>query len=174
MKDFLQKHREILMYLLFGVLTTAVSWIIYFGIFRIWKIAFAVPEDATASGMYLAGYTVSQAISWVCSVLFAFFTNRAWVFTDAQKNISLVRQLGTFAGGRILTFALDYLVTYLGTLLLVFLFPSLTAVELVGREWNLDELAAKFVAAVLVVIGNYVFSKLFVFRKKKSGEAQND
>ena len=53
------------------------------------------------------------------------------------------------------------------------LFPSLTAVALLGREWNVDELAAKFVAAVLVVIGNYIFSKLFVFRKKKENAGEN-
>ena len=173
MHAFFRKHREVLMYLVFGVLTTLVSWIVYFGLFRLWKTAFSVPEDQTTSGMYLAGYTVSQVISWVCAVLFAFFTNRAWVFTEAEKNVPLFRQLCTFAGGRVLTFGLDYLVTYLGTLAMVALFPSLTAVALLGREWNVDELAAKFVAAVLVVIGNYIFSKLFVFRKKKENAGEN-
>ena len=100
-------------------------------------------------------------------MLFAFFTNRKWVFTDADRQVSLPAQLGAFAGGRVATFFLDYLVTYFGARALTALLPALTAVPLLGRDWNLCDILAKVVAAIIVIIGNYIFSKLVVFRNRK-------
>ena len=65
------------------------------------------------------------------------------------------------------TFFLDYLVTYFGARALTALFPALTAVPLLGRDWNLCDILAKVVAAIIVIIGNYIFSKLVVFRNRK-------
>ena len=112
-------------------------------------------------------HTKLTFIQWVAAVLFAFFTNRKWVFTDADKNVPILKQLGTFSVGRILTFFLDYGVTLGGGYALAKLLPMLNSVELIGREWNVNEIGAKIVAAVIVIIGNYVFSKLLVFKKKK-------
>ena len=53
-------------------------------------------------------------------------------------------------------------------ILAAILLPALNSVALLGREWNLNEIGAKVVAAVIVIIGNYIFSKLFVFKKKKA------
>ena len=121
----------------------------------------------------IAGYFASPvikliivAIALIAAVLFAFFTNRKWVFTDADKNTAVMRQLAVFAAGRVATFLLDYVVTYFGTIGLAYLLPSLNSVGFIGREWNLNEIGAKVVAAVIVIIGNYIFSKLFVFKKK--------
>ena len=74
------------MYLVFGVLTTLVGFGVKFGILAVWKIAFNIHPTDTDSVTYLSGAFIAQAISWVAAVLFAFFTNRAWVFTDAEKN----------------------------------------------------------------------------------------
>ena len=57
--------------------------------------------------------------------------------------------------------------TYFGALGLSALLPMLNSVGLFGSEWNFNEIGAKVVAAVIVIIGNYIFSKLFVFKKKK-------
>ena len=80
---------------------------------------------------------------------------------------STTRQLGTFAGSRLVTFFLDYGITYGGTLALGAVFPGMISVFLLGKNRNLAELLSKAVAAVIVVIANYVFSKLIVFRRKK-------
>ena len=95
------------------------------------------------------------------------FTNRAWVFTDADRNKPIYKQLPVFAGGRLLTFFLDYLITYFGALALSKLLPALNSQSLFGREWNINEIAAKLAAAVVVIIVNYFISKLLVFTKKQ-------
>ena len=166
-KALIKKHREVITYLIFGVLTTLVGWIVYFGIMYIGKAALGIPAEETTGGRYFALYSAAQVIQWVAAVLFAYFTNRKWVFTDADKSAPMLRQLGVFAAGRVATFGLDYVVTYFGTLALAAMLPSLNSVLLLGREWNINEIGAKVVAAVIVIIGNYVFSKLFVFKKRK-------
>ena len=168
LKAIVEKHKEIVMYLVFGVLTTFVGWAVYFGVMLVGKSALGIPSEVTSGGKYFALYTAAQVIQWVAAVLFAFFTNRKWVFTDADKNAPALRQLGVFAAGRVATFGLDYVVTYFGTIGLAYLLPKLNSVGFVGREWNLNEIAAKVVAAVIVIIGNYIFSKMFVFKNKKS------
>lgn len=166
-KALVEKYKEIIMYLVFGVLTTFVGWAVYFGVMYIGKAALGIPSEVTSGGKYFALYTAAQVIQWVAAVLFAYFTNRKWVFTAADRNAPVLRQLGVFAAGRLATFGLDYVVTYFGTIGLAALLPSLNSVELLGRDFNLNEIGAKVAAAVIVIIGNYVFSKLFVFKKKK-------
>ncbi|MBE6700011.1 MAG: hypothetical protein E7584_07240, partial [Ruminococcaceae bacterium] len=94
-------------------------------------------------------------------------TNRAWVFTDADKSTSLWKQLVPFAGGRVVTLGLDYVITIGLTLGLGALIPAWTAFELMGKTFNLCEIGSKLVAAVVVIIANYIISKLFVFKNKK-------
>lgn len=166
-KELYRKHREVILYLVFGVLTTLVGWVVYFALLWSWRAAFDIPAGETTDPLYFTGYTIAQVVQWIAAVLFAFFTNRKWVFTDADRAVSLPIQLGKFAVGRLATFGLDFVITYFGGMALSALSPSFNAVELFGRSWNLNEIAAKVVAAVIVIIGNYIFSKLFVFRKKK-------
>lgn len=163
--------REIARYLLFGVLTTAVAMVSNFGILWGGKAVFGVTENAGTT--YFAIYTVAKAVSWVCAVLFAFFTNKKWVFND---NISdrrgVSRQLAVFAGGRVATLGLDYLLNWamlwlMGALALNFL-DGLFGVSL--NTYN--ELIAWFVTQVAVVVSNYFVSKLFVFRENKTQKAE--
>ena len=166
-KSFLKKllSREVITYLIFGVLTTLVGWAVYFAIMMGGRAVFSIPKDDTSSGAYFGLYTAAQVIQWICAVLFAFFTNRKWVFTDADKSKKIIPQLITFSGGRVLTFILDYVITLAGGLLLAKILPMFNSFEIFGAEWNLNEIAAKLLAAVVVIIGNYIFSKLFVFKK---------
>ena len=163
---FLQKHRELLMYLLFGVLTTFVGWGVYYAVLLSGTEIFNIPAEVVTGARYFALYTAAQIIQWVCAVLFAFFTNKKWVFTTADKKVSVFKQLTTFSAGRLLTLGLDYIITFGLTLLLGCMFPALTSASLLGREWNLCEIASKFVAAAVVIVCNYFISKLFVFQKK--------
>ena len=159
--------REVITYLIFGVMTTIVGWAVYFAIMLGGRAIFSIPNDDTVSGAYFALYTAAQLIQWVCAVLFAFFTNRKWVFTDADKNKKILPQLLAFSGGRVVTLGLDYVITLLGGMALVSLIPALNSVTLIGITFNFNEVVAKVAAAVVVIVCNYIFSKLFVFKKKK-------
>ena len=160
--------REVVMYLVFGVLTTFVGWAVYFAIMLGGRAIFSIPNDDTTSGAYLGLYTAAQIIQWVCAVLFAFFTNRKWVFTEADKSKNIFAQLAAFSGGRVATFVLDYVVTFFGGLALSKLIPIFNEFTIFGLTLNLNEIGAKVVAAVLVIIGNYFFSKFLVFKDKKN------
>ena len=142
------------MYLIFGVLTTLVGWGVYYALLYAGRAIFGIPTDDVMSGKYIAVYTVAQVLQWICAVLFAFFTNKKWVFTDADKHVSIWKQL----------------VTYAGTFALAKLFPTLVSVLLLGKERNLAEILSKVIAAVVVIICNYIISKLLVFRKSKPEE----
>ncbi len=140
-KAIWQKYREQGLYLIFGGLTTAIDWVISFALYYVWSGAM---ETAPAL------VHVADVIAWTAAVLFAFVTNRIFVFESRQKGfLPIARELFTFAGGRVFTLLLQeaimaVFVTWLG--LNVYLF--------------------RIIAAVLVIILNYIISKLIVFRKK--------
>lgn len=161
------KHREMLMYLIFGFLTTVVGWSVYYAVLLGGRAILEIPVEETTSARYFALYTAAQIIQWVCAGLFAFFTNRAWVFTNADKSVSIWKQLVPFAGGRLVTLGLDYVITFGLTLALSALIPAWRAVELLGKTFNLCEIGSKLVAAVVVIVSNYIMSKWFVFKAKK-------
>ena len=166
-KDSYVKHREIVNYLFFGVLTTFVGWAVYFSVLLGGKAVAGIPAEQTEGGKYLLIYTVAQIVQWIAAVLFAYFTNRRWVFTDADKSAPILPQLGLFAAGRLATLGLDYAVTLFGGIALSSLLPRMNGVEIFGRSVNLNEVASKVVAAVIVIVGNYAFSKLLVFRQSE-------
>ena len=167
-KALCQKHREVLLYLIFGVMTTVVSWSVYYAVLLGGRALFDIPAEEITSGRYFVLYTVAQIAQWVCGVLFAFFTNRAWVFTDADKSTSWWKQLVPFAGGRVVTLGLDYAITIGLTFGLSALIPAWTSAALLGKTVNLCELSSKLVAAVVVIVANYIISKLFIFKNKKT------
>ena len=158
--------REVVTYLIFGVLTTLVGWAVYFGIMLGGRAVFSISSEDTSSGAYLALYTAAQIIQWICAVLFAFFTNRKWVFTDADKSKKILPQLVAFSGGRVVTLGLDYVITLFGGMALAALIPALNSVAVMGITLNFNEVIAKLAAAFVVIVCNYIFSKLFVFKKK--------
>ena len=166
MKNLFNKYREIIMYLVFGVLTTAVGFGTYFLIMAGAEHLLHIPMDNETSGTYIAVYVTAQVIQWVAAVLFAFFTNRRWVFTEADRSKDTFwRQLVLFAGSRVASFLLDLGVTYGCTLLLALWIatpPIILGISLTPG------IIAKLIAAFLVIIANYVLSKLVVFRKAKT------
>lgn len=156
------------MYLLFGVLTTAVGWGVKFTILGIWKTVFNIPPEDIESQNYWIGTVIAQIVQWVAAVLFAFFTNRKWVFTDADKNVSVPVQLAKFAGGRVATGVVEMFGTPLCTMAIGAIIP-VTATT-VFFLWNLAEFLATAGIAVIVIVCNYIFSKIFVFKNKKNQE----
>lgn len=143
------KYREQLLYLIFGGLTTVVDWSICFIGYRLF-----------AEQMEQYWFTVHaiDTVAWVAAVLFAFFTNRILVFRSRRRGLlPVLRELGTFAGGRVVTLLAQ---------------EAIMAVFVTAL--GLNEYVFKILAAVIVVIANYFISKLIVFRKGNRGSAPSE
>ena len=94
---------------------------------------------------------VANAIAWVVAVVFAYVVNARWVFQDKQEDaINETKKIAKFFGARVVTFGVEEL----GMFILVDLLKG-------------NNLIMKAIVAVLVIVLNYIFSKLFVFTKKK-------
>jgi putative flippase GtrA len=160
MKNFLKKYREIIAYLFFGVVTTAVSMGVYFAILAVAEYVLGVsPSEARFNAVRL----FAQILQWIAGVLVAFFTNKKWVFNAGGttcKETSI--ELSKFALGRVGTLGLDTILTF-GTVWL------LDAIGYVPFKFILTftaDLWSKIVASIVVIIVNYVISKFIVFKKK--------
>ena len=162
--------REAILYLVFGVLTTAVSWIVRFGILWPGKATFSIEDELSVQ--YTVLFTVASVISWICAVLFAFFTNRAYVFKDADKKANIWVQMVEFFGGRLATFVLFEWLLNLGVVFVLgailpehmeFLTVDLTPYRGAGIE-----LCAMGIASVCNIVANYIIGKFLVFKKAKS------
>ena len=155
---------EVTRYIIFGLLTTVVSLISNFAVLWGGRAALGITEGDSAE--YLALFTGAKVFSWVCAVLFAFFTNKKWVFRDEAKGgADTFRQLIVFSGGRLVTLGLDWVLN------IAFLWCanalSLTFLDgLFGLSLTkINELGAWGLTQVFVVASNYFFSKWLVFRK---------
>lgn len=147
MKDLFIKYKEIILYIFFGMLTTAVSFVSY-GILT--KLIHLQSD--------IVGIAVSNVISWICAVIFAFVTNKIWVFESRTGGAkALLSELWKFIAARLLTGALEW-----------FGVPFLVYIGLNQTVFGVKGMFSKFIVSVAVVILNYVFSKIFVFRKKKT------
>ena len=140
MKELLKKYKSVILYVIFGGLTTVVDWSVSFLLYYLWGDAI----DATP--ILLHGANV---IAWVAAVAFAYVTNRIWVFESKRRGLlPILGEIFAFAGGRVLTLLLQ------------------EAIMGVFCTWlGYSEYLFKVIAAVLVVILNYFISKLLVFRK---------
>ena len=132
----LLKYKSQLLYLFFGGCTTLVNVAVY---------------GLCAHAASLST-TLSIIIAWAASVLFAYLTNRTWVFeSQARTAGDVLREMGSFFLGRVATGVLDWAIMYV-------------CVERIG----LPDMPVKLLSNVIVIILNYVLSKLFVFAKKES------
>ncbi|MBE6676508.1 MAG: GtrA family protein [Ruminococcaceae bacterium] len=161
--------KEAIMYLVFGVLTTLVSWVVRFGI--LWPGKALLGIESEEGTTYIVLFTAASIISWVCAVLFAFFTNRAFVFKDADQKANIWVQMAEFFGGRIATFVLfEYLLNLGVVVLLGAILPEsmeLLTVDLTPYRGAGIELVAMGVASVANIVANYIIGKFLVFRKAK-------
>lgn len=149
LKEFLKsdKFKELFWYVFFGVLTTIVAWGSYSVFVKFCNIS----------------VFWGNLLSWVCGVLFAFVTNKLWVFNSKSWAIKTVaKEFVTFVGSRAITGAIE-----------VFGVPLIVKIGFNQSLFLVQGLWAKISVSVIVVILNYVFSKLFVFtdKKKKDTEA---
>lgn len=141
--------REVFMYLVFGVLTTVVSWASYA------LLAKAIGKFSESSSLVI---NISNVLSWIAAVLFAFVTNKLWVFDSKSRKGSVVlRELGSFVAARLATGCIEW-----------FGVPLLVKIGVNRVILGTEGMLAKIIASVLVVIINYFFSKLLIFKKKES------
>lgn len=140
-KELIIKYREIIVYIIVGGLTTLVNW----GAFYLLSLVLdsAVPWKLA----------LNNTISWVAAVLFAYPLNRKWVFQS--KNPEVFKEFCGFTASRISTWIIEIVIMYV-------------CVDLL--KWN-QYLSKYLIASVVVIILNYVFSKMLVFRK---GQQEND
>ncbi len=162
-----QGKREVTLYLAFGVGTTVLAFLTYLAVFWVAEHLLRVSMDDKTSAAYTVTYITAQLLQWLVALLTCFYTNRKWVFTEADHTKgSLWHQLWLFAGSRVFTFFLDLAATYgLIHLLSLWLTPD-NAPMLLGIKLD-AELWAKVVVSALVIAANYVLSKFWVFNSKK-------
>lgn len=146
--------KEIIMYLIFGVLTTIVNWGSY-----------ALLANAGKMSVF-----VSNLISWVLAVAFAYITNKLWVFeSKSWKADVVIKEAISFVASRGITGVMEIVAVPLMAKLgfdSIF-FGILKSGGITAKILYTDGIYSKVAVAVIVVILNYVFSKLIVFKKKK-------
>lgn len=137
MKKIIKKflNPETISYLFFGVLTTLVNYVSYF----------------ILSSQLKIDYKISTVISWTLAVLFAYITNKIWVFKSTSFNTEILfKEIIAFLSARIVSGIFEFI-------------WMIFTVEVL----KMNDLIAKLLANVFVVIMNYFFSKIFIFKKSK-------
>lgn len=125
-----KKYKEIINYLMFGVLTTLISIVTY----------------AIFAKVFHIDYLISNVLSWIIAVLFAYITNKIYVFeSKSKKNI---KEITSFFFFRVVSLIMEMIILY------VFV-----------DTLHIDDLVTKIIAQIIVIVSNYVFSKVFVFKK---------
>lgn len=142
MKKVFDRYREVIMYLIFGVLTTLVNFVIYFAL----KFLFGTTEGALG--------VIFNIIANIAAILFAYVTNRAFVFeSKAKTKTEIFKEMFSFFSCRIASMVIDSVIYYIGCTIM-----------------KLPDFIIKPIGQVVVIVLNYVFSKLIVFRKNKENE----
>lgn len=127
-----KKYKEIINYLIFGGLTTLVS----IGTYALFTIVFNID------------YLVSNVLSWIIAVLFAFITNKLFVFASKSRSKKQVsKEIVSFFFFRIVSLGIEMIIMYVFVDLL-----------------SINDLITKVIAQVIVILSNYIFSKVFVFK----------
>lgn len=140
MKDLKQKllNRETISYIIFGILTTAVDFIVYI----------------LCSKLLGINYLVANIISWVAAVIFAYVTNKIFVFKSKSYSLStLVNEIPAFFSARIFSLIFSLVFIYMSVILL-----------------GINDIAAKIISCIFVIIINYVLSKFFIFNNDEHGK----
>lgn len=129
-----KKYKEMIRYIIVGGLTTIVSLISYY----ICVLTFLNPEDPFQ-------LQVANILSWIAAVAFAYFANRKFVFES--KNADIAKEAGSFVLSRVGTLLMDMAIMFI-----------------IVTIFQMNDKIAKLLVQVVVMIANYVFSKLFVFK----------
>ena len=132
---YYKKYKEIINYLIFGVLTTIIN------LFSYYLLTNTILNPNQALHLQIA-----NVISWIIAVIFAYITNRKYVFNSSNANIG--KEITDFIGARVMTLLLDMVIMFIGVTL-----------------FNFNDKFIKILSQILIIIFNYIFSKVFVFKK---------
>lgn len=147
LKNLIEKHKLLLDYMMWGSLTTVVSWV-SFSIFSLLLTEFMRNPITAAS--------VSNIISWFCVIVFAFITNKLWVFKSKSFNKKVI--LPEF---------IKFFFTRLATgILEILAVPVLMSHGVDQTVFGINGMMSKIVVTFAVIILNYIFARLVVFRKQ--------
>lgn len=148
-KGLINKHRELITYVIAGGLTTLVN----LATFKIFNIILGDSK-----------YLISNIIAWVAGVIFAYVINKLWVFESKSWKINIIsKEIPEFVGARLFSLIVEEGGLWILVDMLKF---DKYSFDLFG--FTIDgKLISKIVLAVIVVILNYLFSKLVVFKNKK-------
>lgn len=143
-KELIIKYKEVIVYLIFGGLTTLLSLIVF------WLLTDIIP---------IAESTLpANIISNAAGIVFAYCTNRKWVFESKIKGfLPVIKELSKFVGGRLFTVLFDLAFVYV-------------AVDVL----NGNDMIFKLISTVVVVILNYVISKFIVFAKSRKAKKEEN
>ncbi len=143
------KYKEAILYIVFGVLTTLVNF-----------AAFWLCSKILGEKLYL----VSNAIAWIISVIFAYITNKLFVFESKSFKFKvLAKEITSFVVARLFSFGVEELGIWIFVDVLNF---GEKAIAILGITIT-GQMVAKIILAVIVVIMNYFFSKFIIFDNKK-------
>ena len=145
-EPFYKKNKEVLLYLFFGVMTTVVSFITA-------GISKALLEKMGVGDVWVLN--ISTVFSWICAVTLAYITNRICVFESTAKGASaIIKEGASFYGWRVFTLLVEDVIMNIG-----------------GKLLGINYWVTKIIANVIVIILNYIISKLFVFKEKKEKQS---
>ena len=125
-------NKEVILYLIFGVLTTLVDTVVF----------------------YISNYTIhihyviSTCLAWIFAVLFAYITNKIFVFSSTKNNQNIFKEI-----------------FYFFSLRLVSLLLSIVFMVIMVNYLHIPEIISKILVNIFVVISNYFFSKIFIFKR---------
>lgn len=165
-KNLYQKHKEIILYLVFGVITTVVSLASCYITLKV-GVLFDFFRGADGEPTELLDI-IGSVVQWVSGVLVAFITNKKWVFTDSESGKdATLKQLVAFSGARVATLFVEIVIN-LGMIALIDLAGYkpisinliIITIALTSRLW------AKVISSIVVVVSNYFISKFLVFKKQ--------
>jgi len=143
--DMYMKYKELILYGIYGVLTTVVTWVSYALFVNL--------------GMEL---NLANILSWICGVAFAFVTNKWFVFeSKSLKTTKVLKELSLFVGARIFTGVIAWI-----------LFPILLWLGMDQMLFGTEGFLAKIVVSIIEIVLNWVLSKYMVFRNKKPAQPE--
>lgn len=133
--EMYRKYKELANYLIVGGITTVLSLSVYYGS----VLTFLDPKNEIQ-------LQIANILSWIAGVVFSYFMNRIFVFESKEQN--KLKEAGKFVSSRIITLLMDMAIMAIGVSILKF-----------------NDKIMKLVSQVVITISNYIFSKLFVFKK---------
>lgn len=138
--NWYREHQEGMRYLVFGALTTLVNILVYIIFAKVVLKGIEIEEIRV---------NISEIIAFISGVIFAYITNKLYVFKSKTNNFKeLIREISSFTGCRIITEIISILMMNMAI------------------WFSINDVIMKVVSNIIVIILNFIFSKIIIFRKR--------